>query len=244
MAKNLTVANTAIKKKLGEFLKTEPTGEGQKLSKAFQDSLEVCVSDLVFEESKKIQKSVPMGATLPKSDASLINKLPFNIDTEVYYIVWKQVRAQVKGSLQVKFGWQFVVLTGKIYEVRIRHDFGVLYRINDDEVLVEYVFKDRNKAVERCAQLNKGTAVLAVEEASIPSLEDVVTCSKCGAVVRKQDCVSDSEAGWICADCVAKQSKAEEVVDGKKEEGTGSANSAEGDGRKEVSAAASGKSNE
>lgn len=238
------VANTTIKKRLKEFLKSElENNDGKEFSKAFQDDLEKCVSDLVFSESKKIQESLPIGNVLPKSDAGLVSKLPFNIDDSVYYVVWKQVRVQVKNSLKVKFGWQFTVLQGKVTDIFIRHDRAVLYHINDDEVLLEFVFKSKSKAIEKCNILNVGTVIFAVDEGSIPSIEDVVECAGCGCVCTKDSC-AEIDSKFYCDSCLAKskEKKPKEVTDGEEEAGTDS-NNTEVDGGEEVSAIAKGKSN-
>lgn len=241
------VSNTAIKKKVREFLKSElANNDGKEFSKAFQDDLEKCVADLVFSESKKIQNSLPIGNTLPKSDAGLVGKLPFNIDEAVYYVVWKQVRVQVKNSLKVKFGWQFTVLQGKVVDIFIRHDRAVLYHINDDEVLLEFVFKNKNKAIEKCNTLNVGTVVFAVDEGSIPAIEDVVECAGCGCVCKKE-CCEEVGSNLYCESCLTKlkieDEKSEEVTSGKEKEVGTDSNNTEVAGSEEVSVDAEGKSN-
>ena len=230
------MANATIKKRINDYLDTEKTGEGKKLSKGSRDNLSDFFSELVFQEVKKAQETVPMKATLPEADASVVHRLPHRIGEELYYVIFKQVRSQVKGSLQVKFGWQFTVLFGKAEEIQIRNDSGILYKINGDMVLSDLVFKKEADAVARCNELNAGTDSFTVEKADRDQPK-VTHCARCDALIKVEEAVTlDGEEGLFCLDCSdkiqtekeeAEAAKVKEADDGKESESIESAGTEE-----------------
>lgn len=157
--------NAILKKRITEFLSTEKSGDGKHLGKVFKDNLAKFISDIVFEEVKLVQDSIPMKETIPEADASVMKSFRHDVGDEVFYVIFKQGRSQVKGKLQLVFGWQFAVLRGKTEEIQIRADHGILYKVNGDWILQDLVFKKEEDAVARCNQLNSGIESFAVKEA-------------------------------------------------------------------------------
>lgn len=199
----------AIRKRLSEFLDSEKSGDGKKVGKAFREGLVGFISDIVYEEVKAVKDAMPMKESLPEADASVMSHLPFDIGEDVFYVIFKQVRSQVKGKLTVKFGWQFTVLRGRTEEIQIRNDHGVLYKVNGDWVLKDLIFRDESLAVARCNRLNAGTESYHVEGA-----EEIKTvrCLDCVAIVNIDD-VHEVEGGFVCSECLEKR-KVEEVANG------------------------------
>lgn len=188
------------KKQVNDFLNSEKSGEGKKLSKGFREELQGFISDLVFEEVKKVTDDAPIGGSIPAADASVISKLPHGMGEEVYYVIFKQVRTQVKGKLTVKFGWQFAVLKGKTEEIQIRKDLAVLYKINGDWVLKDLVFKKEGAAVRRCNQLNAGTDSFHVD--GVDTSDEVCECALCGAVLLSVEAKELDDGRLVCSDCL------------------------------------------
>lgn len=190
-----------IRKQVDEFLDTDKAAEGKTYSKAFRESLANFVTGISNEASRAARDVAPMKDTLPDADASVISKFRADVGDWVYYVIFKQVRGQVKGRLQLVFGWQFTVLYGKVEEIQIRSDHGVVFKVNGDFVLNDLVFKDRSLAVSRCDVLNEGIDALAYNP--------IEKCRLCGA---KVDLSEDKHYlyssiptdGVLCNDCYMK----------------------------------------
>lgn len=210
--------NATLKKKVYDFLNTEKSGDGKKVGKAFKDALVTFVSAQIFDSVKDVQDKIPMKYSIPGADASVIDAFEHDVGEEVYYVIFKQVRSQVKGKLQVKFGYQFTVCHGKITEIHVRTDHAVLYVINGDVVLHDLVYKDEEEALKRCKRLNDGTDGIAIEGAE--SVEpEVVSCSVCGAIIDAKEVGHQYGTGVICDECFAKLNK-EVDTDGGEDEGS------------------------
>lgn len=169
-----------LKKQINDFLTAEKIGDGKGAGKVFKENLAKFISGIVFDEVKAVQNSIPMKETIPEADASVMKEFKHDIRDEVFYVMFKQVRSQVPGRLQVQLGWQFAVLRGKVEEIQIRNDHGVLYKVNGDMILQDLVFKTEEEAVAKANQLNKGTEAFAVTKAEIDHIEK---CCVCGADV-------------------------------------------------------------
>lgn len=215
-----------IKKQVNDFLVTEKSGDGKKVGKAFKDGLVNLISDIVYEETKAINDAMPMKTSLPEADASVMSRLPFDIGEDVFYVIFKQVRSQVKGKLTVKFGWQFTVLRGRTEEIQIRNDHGVLYKVNGDWVLKDLIFKEEPAAVARCNKLNEGTESYHIDGAENTK---VVRCLDCDAIVDPTDASThEVDGGFLCDECFHIRElarEAEEEAKGSTDEGTSGANS-------------------
>lgn len=159
--------NAMLKKQLNDFLSTEKSGDGKGTGKVFRENLSKFIKNIVFEEVKEIRATIPMKETIREVDASVMKEFKHDIGDVVFYVIFKQVRSQVPGRLQVKFGWQFAVLRGKAEEIQIRADHGVLYKVNGDMVLQDLVFKTEEEALAKANQLNKGTEAFVVLRADI-----------------------------------------------------------------------------
>ena len=217
--------NILLKKTINDFLVSDAGGEGKKLSKQFKDGLVKFLVGLVSDEVKAVRDSIPMSATIPESDARVADRFTHYIGDYVYYVLFKQVRSQVPGKLQVHFGWQFTVLSGKVEEIQIRADHGILYKINGDWALQDVVFKSEDAALEKCRTLNVGTSSVAVKSAEDNSL--FVPCDKCGKDV-------DVHSAWylthhipgdelyapvLCEDCYEKAMEEKDGEEAKSENG-------------------------
>lgn len=209
--------SAVIRKRLNDFLNSEKSGEGKKVSKPFKDGLNKFFTDLVYDAIKEATDNVSIINSLPEADARLVGTdLAKDIGVESYYVIFKQVRSQVKGSLQLKFGWQFTVLKGKTEEIQIRNDYGVMYKINGDWVLRDLVFKNEADAVARCNAMNEGTESVAIEKAASDDAK-VIVCAKCGAFIDLGEAHQCGD-GYLCADCAAEDlDEGEEKIDGEKE---------------------------
>ena len=173
--------NVLLKKKINDFLVSDAAGEGKKLSKSFKDGVVKFLIGIVSDEVKAVRDSIPMSATIPESDARVADRFTHYIGDFVYYVLFKQVRSQVPGKLQVHFGWQFTVLSGKVEEIQIRADHGILYKINGDWALQDVVYKTEKEALAKCRILNAGTSSVAIKEVEDNVL--LVPCDKCGKEV-------------------------------------------------------------
>lgn len=213
-----------LKKQINDFLESEKSGYGKGASKAFKENLAKFIGDVVFEEIKLIKNEIPMKESIPESDASLINKFKHRVGEDVFYVIFTQVRKQLPGKLQVKFGWQFAVLSGKVKEIQIRNDHGIVYNVNGDFVLSDLVFKSEEKAQAKANQLNSGTEPFAISEADEAH---IVKCSICGELVDLTDewfeshpYSLDSKEPIICRSCwELKQDVDGGVVNGDEENG-------------------------
>lgn len=208
--------NVMLKKKINEFLATEKSGDGKGAGKVFKENLAKFISGVVFEEVKAIQNAIPMKETIPEADASVIKNFKYGIGEEVYYVMFKQVRSQVPGRLQVRFGWQFAALRGKIEEIQIRNDYGILYKVNGDMILQDLVLKTEEEALAKCRQLNAGTESFAVIKAELPNIKK---CCVCGDEVDLNDewfethhaYPLEPDAPVLCRECWEKEQKANKL---------------------------------
>ena len=228
--------NAMLKKKINEFLATEKSGDGKGAGKVFKENLAKFISGIVFDEVKAIQDSIPMKETIPEADASVMKEFKHDIGEEVYYVMFKQVRSQVPGRLQVQFGWQFAALRGKTEEIQIRNDHGVLYKVNGDMILQDLVFKTEEEALAKCRQLNAGTESFAVTKAELPNIEK---CCVCGADVdlngewfeTHHAYPLEPDAPVLCRECWEKEQEANKLPpDGNTPKEGGEVNGGEEDG--------------
>lgn len=212
--------NILLKKKVNDFLVSDEGGEGKKLSKKFRDGLTKFIVDLVSDEVRSVRDSLPISVSA--AGEGVANSFSHFIGDFVYYVIFKQVRSQVPGKLRVHFGWQFTVLSGKIEEIQIRTDHGILYKINNDLVLQDVVFSAEEDALAKCKVLNAGTASVAICKAEHEAV--FVPCDSCGKQV-------DVTGEWylsthatgdelfkpvLCKECYEKALK--EANDGRKQE--------------------------
>lgn len=205
-----------LKKRIGEFLTTEKSGDCKSAGKVFIDNLAKFILDIVFEEVKLTKDAIPMSLTLPEADVAT-SGLKHNVGEVVYYVIFKQVRSQVKGRLTVTYGWQFAVMRGKIEEISIRSDHGILCKVNGDSILQDLVFKTEAEALVKCTQLNSGTVACGIEEDKNKHVYE--KCADCGCDVDLkgkwyQDDVTLT--GVLCESCYEKRKGG--VADGETEE--------------------------
>lgn len=141
---------------LNEYLEKEKTGEGAGLTKDFKIGLSGFLFELLSKELKEVTDQLDITHAIPEASGKLLDKFPYKIGDELYYVIFKKVKHQDHKSIKQEWGWQFTVLRGKAEEIQIRNDYGVLYKMSGDYVLVDFIYRDEKEAWDKCKHLNKG----------------------------------------------------------------------------------------